>query len=139
MPEINAFNDWAATQPPWLLMGLGSLLLLLVAWLADLVTQRVLVRVLARVVRASPMKWDDALLERGVIQRLAHVVPALVIYVGIALLPLLPEALVRVTRNVAVAYIVLTLALAIGLLLSTINALYERRDPEKAHRLVHRW
>jgi miniconductance mechanosensitive channel len=132
MSEMHAFNDWMATQPPWLLVSLGSLLLVLLAILADLLTRRLLVRVLARIVRASPMKWDDALLERGVIERLAHVVPALVIYAGIALLPLLPEALVRVTRNVAVAYIVLTLALAIGLLLSTINALYEKRDPAKA-------
>jgi miniconductance mechanosensitive channel len=119
-------------EHPWLLAAIGLCLLALAAWLANFVTRNVLLRVLTRIVRASPMKWDDALLERGVIERFAHVVPAVVVFVGIDLLPQLADGAVKVIRNVTIAYIVLSVAMAIGCLLSAINALYEARDVARA-------
>ena len=101
--------------------------LLLGAWLANWLTRRVLLRLVTRAVKASPMQWDDALLARGVLSRLAHVVPALVVGVGILAVPDLPAVLVQVVRNVATAYVYLTLALSIGHLLNAVNDLYERR------------
>lgn len=103
-----------------------------VAWLANWLTRRVLLRAITGIVKATPMVWDDALLARGVIERLAHVVPALVVYLGVAAVPELHEAVVRVVRNVAMAYMVLTVALSIGRLLNAIDDLYVARDPERA-------
>jgi miniconductance mechanosensitive channel len=123
---------WNNPDQDWVHTLLGLALLLLAAWLADFVTRRVLLRVLGRLVRASSVTWDDVLLDRGVVRRLAHVVPALVIFLGVDAVPGIGDDIVRVTRNVANAYMVLTLALAIGNLLGTINALYEERQPEKA-------
>jgi miniconductance mechanosensitive channel len=117
---------------PWMLAIGGLCLLALAAWLANFVTRNLLLRVLTRIVRASPMKWDDALLERGVIERFAHVVPAVVVFVGIDLLPQLADDAVKVIRNVTIAYIVLSVAMAIGCLLSAVNALYEARDVARA-------
>jgi miniconductance mechanosensitive channel len=122
----------ALAEQPWLLAVLGLVLLALAAWLADRLTRSVLIRVVARLVRASPMRWDDALLERGVIERFSHVVPAVVVFVGIDLLPQVADDVVTLVRNLAIAYIVLTVSLAIGRLLSAINALYEARDVERA-------
>lgn len=117
---------------PWVqtILGLGGLLL--AAWLADLLTRRVLLRVVGRLVKATRFDWDDAVLERGVIARLAHVVPALIIYLGVLAVPGLAEVVVRVVRNVALAYLVFTVAMAIATLLGTVNLLYERRNPERA-------
>jgi miniconductance mechanosensitive channel len=117
---------------PWVQTGLGLTGLLLAAWLADLLTRRVLLRVLGRLVKATRFDWDDAVLERGVIARLAHVVPAVIIYLGVLAVPGVAEMVVRLVRNLALAYLVLTLAMAIATLLGTINALYERRQPERA-------
>ena len=118
-------NPWLAT-----VVSVGGLLL--AAWLADFITKRVLMRVVKRIVHVTAVKWDDALLERGVIDRVSHVVPALVIYWGVDLVGAISDDWVRLLRNVAVGYIVLSLALAAAKLLGTINSLYEGRDPVRA-------
>ena len=111
-------------QYPWILSLLWLLGLVLLAWLSDRVARRWLLRGIERFTRATPMQWDDALLARGVLRHLAHVLPALVLYAGIVLVPLLPAALVTVVRNVALAWVVLSLALAASALLSAINDIY---------------
>ncbi|GAB2500431.1 mechanosensitive ion channel family protein [Arenimonas alkanexedens] len=131
MEWLESLHDLIYSRP-WLLTLSSVVALLLLAWLADQLTQRLLVRVLARLVKASPVKWDDALLARGVIRRLAHAVPAVVIYLGAPLLPGVPEALVVVLRNVAAAYVVLTAAQAISALLSSIQDIYDAQDPVRA-------
>ncbi len=124
---------WAQlSDHPGLIALLGLSMLALAAWVADRIVRRFVLRILARLVQASPMRWDDALIEHGVVDRLVNVVPAVVIYIGLAWLPQVPQALSRVGRNVALACIALTMALAIGALLSTINVLYVQRDPLRA-------
>jgi miniconductance mechanosensitive channel len=87
---------------------------------------------MSRTVRATPSKWDDALLANGVIERLTHIAPALTVYYGIAFISGLPAGVVLLVRSVASAYVVLTLALSFVNLLNAIGDLYEKRDPERA-------
>ncbi|PKM08116.1 MAG: mechanosensitive ion channel protein MscS [Gammaproteobacteria bacterium HGW-Gammaproteobacteria-4] len=131
---MDMMNTWLAPlrDYPWAVTSLLLLVLLLAALLADWVARRVLVRAATGLAQASAMQWDDALLARGVLDRLAHVLPALVIYAGIVLIPGLDEGLETVVRNVAAAYIVLTVAHAISALLNGINDLYLLRDPVRA-------
>ncbi|MBD8525705.1 mechanosensitive ion channel family protein [Pseudomarimonas arenosa] len=117
---------------PWLATMVSLAGLILAAWLADLVTKRILLRLVKRIVRVTTVKWDDALLDRGVIDRVSHVVPALVIYWGVDLVSAISDDWVRVLRNVALSYIVLTLALGAAKLLGTVNSLYEARDTLRA-------
>ncbi|MGD9387723.1 MAG: mechanosensitive ion channel family protein [Gammaproteobacteria bacterium] len=117
---------------PWLETTVFLAGLVLLAFLADWLTKRVLLRLLRRAVAASPTRYDDALLGRGVISRLAHVVPAIVIYLGVPYVPGIPEAVDLVTRNVASAYMILTVALAFGNLLNAIGDIYESADPVRA-------
>lgn len=117
---------------PWLLTGSQLVALILVVWFADFFTRSLLVRVIGRAVRAAPTQWNDALLGRGVIPSLAHVVPALVVYYGIDFVQGLPEGVTIVIRNLASAYIVLTVARSFSCLLTAIGDIYEQRDPERA-------
>jgi miniconductance mechanosensitive channel len=117
---------------PWLETTLFLAALVVVAFLADLVTRRVLLRLIIRAVSATPSGYGTALLDRGVISRLAHVVPALVIYAGIPYVPGLPDGVVTVIRNVANGYMILTVALSLGNLLNAIGDIYERLDPVRA-------
>ena len=117
---------------PWLETAAFLLGLLLLAFIADWLTRRVLLRLIGRAVHASMTRYDDALLGRGVISRLAHVVPALVIYLGIPHVPGIPEAVATVTRNVANGYMILTVALAFGNLLNAIGDIYDAADPVRA-------
>ncbi|PZO08008.1 MAG: mechanosensitive ion channel protein MscS [Lysobacteraceae bacterium] len=131
MDSVTALHEQLAARP-WLFTLTSCVALLLLAWLADQLTQRLLLRLLVRLVKASPVKWDDAILARGVIKRLAHAVPAVVIYLGVPLLPGLPEGLVTVVRNVAAAWVVLTAAQSLSALLSSLQDIYQAGDPERA-------
>src|SRR5690625_7675492 len=66
------------------------------------------------------------------IARLANIIPALIISTGIALVPNLPDVIVTIVRNVCSAFIVLTIALAIGSLLTLVNSIYERRPDARS-------
>jgi len=107
-------------------------LLALAAWLASMVTKHLLVRAIGRAMRSMPGRWYEALIGHGVIQRLADVVPALVVHYGISYVPGLPSLLVVVVRGVAGAYVVLTVALSLSRVLTAMGAIYEQADPERA-------
>ncbi|MBN2170065.1 MAG: mechanosensitive ion channel [Candidatus Krumholzibacteriota bacterium] len=78
---------------PWLKMVISLAILIVVGFLANLVAKRVLLRAVARAVRASRTRWDDVILERHAFTRLSHLVPALVVYfLGPALFAGIPEA-----------------------------------------------
>ncbi len=106
------------------------MLLLLVAWLANFVTRRVLLRglrhVLARVA-ALTGHTGESLSRMRVISRLANVVPALVIGAGIGLVPDLPPQLVAFISGLCRVFVIFTVALAFGHALDVANEVYERR------------
>ncbi|MFC3606483.1 mechanosensitive ion channel family protein [Stutzerimonas tarimensis] len=106
---------------------LSATLLVLVAWTGNWLVKRVLVQGLYRLLRATSLGQDKALGDSHIIRRLANIVPALILSAGVGLVPGLPDAAVTVVRNVCSAFVVLTIALAIGGLLSLLNALYQRR------------
>lgn len=118
--------------PAWADTVLALGLLIVAALLADRITRRGLLQFIRGLLLATPNRYDEALLDLGAISRLAHVVPALVIYLGIPQIPGLAEGVIIVTRNVASAYMILTVALAVSALLSAIDEVYERVDPERA-------
>jgi len=84
-----------------------------------------LVRGLYRFVRSVFNETIHA--KNMVIARLANIVPALIISAGITWIPALPAAFVTVVQNVAHAFIVLTIALAIAAALNAVNELWQRR------------
>ncbi|MCB5191007.1 mechanosensitive ion channel family protein [Methylobacillus arboreus] len=105
-------------------------LLFLGAWLVNWVFKHILVRGLHKVLRSASV--GQAIARSRVVARLANIVPALIISLGIAWIPELPEALVTVVRNVAHGFIVLTIGLAIAAILDIINDMWQQRPD--AHR-----
>lgn len=121
---------------PYATTVLGLLALLLLAWLANWVTRQVLLKLVVRLAKASPMHWDDALMARKVLARLANVVPALVILGGIVLVPGVPGMVDTVVRNVAGAYVILTVAMALGNFFNACNDIYERNSRHARERPI---
>lgn len=114
----------------------GSLTLLLFAVLADLIAKRLLLVAVRAVVKRTRGAWDDALVKHKFFARLAQIVPALVIYFGIGLVPDYPDAVETVVRNVVSAYMVVMLTLTATAFMSAANSIYEslriaRRKPIK--------
>lgn len=101
--------------------------LFLAALFANFVVKAVLLRVLNRMLAYTPYGRDPELRRHGFIERLANVVPALVIAAGIALVPNLPAFVVVVVRNVADAFIILTVAMAISAAFNIADTIYHRR------------
>ena len=114
-PSVTAM---ASDLPPIAALAL----LLLAAWLAGVLVRQVLLRLVARLAEASPLHWDDAVIRSRALSRLAQVVPALLVLAGIGLIAGLPGWVYIVVRNVALAYIAVTVALA-GV---TAGTLYQR-------------
>lgn len=112
---------------PQLLTLVACLGLLLAAWVLNWIVKRILVRGFYRLLRSTSFGQDHELNHHRVIGRLANIVPALVLSIGIELVPGRPDALVTVVQNVCSAFIVLTIALALGSALNMVNVLYSRR------------
>ena len=105
----------------------GSLALLFLAVIGDLVAKRLLLVAVRAVVRRTRYKGDDALLDHNVFGRLAQIVPAIIIYFGIGLVADYPEAIEKVVRNVSSAYMVIMLMLTLTATMSAANQIYETR------------
>ena len=69
--------------PGWPQLAVPVVLLAVAAWLSQWAASRILHRVISGVTSRTRSTWDDRLVERKVFGRLAQVVPALVVYLGI--------------------------------------------------------
>jgi miniconductance mechanosensitive channel len=122
----------SAREHPIAWLALQFLLLLLAILVSYTITRALLVRILGRAARATSPHFDDAILGPGVISRLAHVVPALVVYYGSTLVPAVPDAVLPALRRIVSVYLVVAVTTAIMSLLTAIGAAYEQYDPERA-------
>jgi len=119
--------DQLSSIHPLLPVIAGSLTLLLIAILADLVAKRLLLVAIRAVATRTRSDWDDALVEHKVFGRLAQIIPAIIIYSGVDFLPGVSEAHQTVVRNVAGAYMILVIVLTLAAVLSAANHVYESR------------
>ncbi len=113
-----------ATIHPLLPPGLSLLALVAGAVIIDLIAKRILVRMVRAIAKRSSATWDDALVSHNVFGRLAQVVPALIVFVGVPFVPGLPESGANLIRNVSMGYTVLMLMLALTAMLSAANTIY---------------
>jgi miniconductance mechanosensitive channel len=111
-------------QYPQLQTLIAVLGLITVAVLANWLVKHILVRGFYNILsRMGGTHRNDF----GVVKRLSHIVPALIISSSVGIIPGLPEAAVTVVKNVAGGFIILTIALALGAILEIFNLLYMRR------------
>lgn len=121
--EVTSWLD-LLNQHPQLQTLIATLGLITLAVLANWLVKHILVRGFYNVLnRMGGAQKKDF----GVVKRLSHIVPALIISSTIGIVPGLPEAAVAVVKNVAGGFIILTIALALGAILEIINMLYMRR------------
>lgn len=124
MPELNDIpfvNQYLTDLPPWAVALIGVGALLFAATIATFIVKGLILKfALRRVSGKSPAATRIA-------SRLANVVPAVMISSGVALIPHLPPEVVTVTRNVAAAFTIFTIILAISSSLDLVNEVYQRR------------
>lgn len=123
---LNTIQSFFASTP-WAQSVCGLLLLFVGAALANLFMRRLVLRVLGKLLALTELGQDQDLRKHNFVARLAHAVPAAVVMYGIEAVPSLPSSIVKVIQNVATAYIILTLVLAVSTVLDAINAVYTRK------------
>ena len=122
LEQVRAYFDGRSWPEPWPeVASLASTvgLMLFVAWLSDFLARRVLLAVVGRIVARTHTDKDDALFKHNVFKRLAHVAPALVVYL---LAPVALEGYEVVVEAVRVAAQVWMVLVVVGSLSGLLNA-----------------
>ena len=85
---LNAFENWLVGRGrrrghrrAMAATATGVLVVVALAVIANFVAKRVMLRAVVKLAKRTATNWDDVLTERRVFHRLAHIAPALVIYV----------------------------------------------------------
>ncbi|MDE0964746.1 MAG: mechanosensitive ion channel [Candidatus Latescibacteria bacterium] len=118
--ELGLGEDFAATGAR---TGV-SILVAVAALIAHRLARGPVLRTIDSLIRRTNTDWDDALIERRVLHRLAHLVPGLVIY-RLAPLALVGHARLQEIADTGVqVYLVLTSMLVIDALMSTTVDIY---------------
>ncbi len=132
MPDFNAMRDRLAEYPVAETL-IGLCLLLLAAFVADFVVRRVLIRLLLKLIdRGGRTDMDDLL--KPVVGTLARIAPAIVIHQGIPAVPHLAPVVVKLTQNVANAFAIVVVVMALAASMDVVNTLYSRSP--RGHRRV---
>ncbi|MFC1720585.1 mechanosensitive ion channel family protein, partial [Pseudomonadota bacterium] len=120
-------GDWV-----YYLANTGSfVVVVLLSLLVNWVTKHFLVSLLKSVIDKSHSTWDDAVMRRGIIDRLAQLAPAIVIFL------LTPYALegqqttIEIIRNVVQIYMIFVVVLALDAALEVLVDVYRGRDNTK--------
>jgi len=129
----------------WPSVAAAVAILAVVAWAAGWVATRILHRVISGVTSRTRSTWDDRLIERGVFRRLARVVPAVVVYLGIVRAfeiggaDLTGDVVGLVStgvRRVAAAYIAFAVVRAFQAFLDAVNDIYNEGYAEARSRPI---
>ena len=115
---------------PELASALG---LLVTAWIAYFLASRVLLVAVRTLASRTAHTWDDALIENKVGSRLAQLLPALVIYIGADLVPVLHQDLRELVMNFVSAYMIVVVTITLISVLNALNDIYEAK-PETRNR-----
>ncbi len=121
---------------PWAYSAIAACVLIVIAWIVNWITKRILLHGVDRLMRALPSgESEETPIRLSVISHLANIVPALVLAGGAAMIPGIRETLVVIIRNVCSAFIVLSAALALGKILDLVDIAYRRR-PDAASKPI---
>jgi miniconductance mechanosensitive channel len=109
----------------------GILLILIMAWLSDLIARQVILVFIARIIKRSSTKWDDIIFERKVFSRLSHLAPALVLYYCAGFVLIESGDLLIVIQTVIKIYMIIISLRVISSFLSAMNDIYSTLDISK--------
>ncbi len=127
-------NDWiihlgvAENSAEYVSNAIFILLIVLSIYISDIIAKQILVKGLGIAVKKVRTSWDDVLYEKKVFNRLAHIVPALIVFI---LTPLaFPESPVLsvVLRNGAFIYMILITILVLYSFLDSVYEIYNTYD-----------
>ena len=115
-------NDGNAFVLEKALFILGAVLLSIAGYL---IAKNILISVIRRIVTRTKARWDDIVFSETLLRRLAHFVPALIIFFTAPAIFPHTNILSLIIQRAAIIYVVLISILSIDAFLVSINELYE--------------
>ena len=112
---LDTLTVWLADHPPAAAV-VRAVLVLVLAWAAFLIARTVLLRWVARLIRVTSTQIDDVLLDRGVPQRVALLVPVLVLWYGAPALPGPTDIVLQVVNAILLVVLLMIAGAVIGAL-----------------------
>ena len=103
---------------------LGGLVLLLLAFGVDRITQLIVRLVVRRLATRTAARWDDKLVEAKVFTRLSHLAPLALLHVGLNLVPGWSAEVVDGLQLVTEALMLLAGTMAASAMLSAVDGIY---------------
>ena len=110
---------------PWVNLTFGVIIIFTLAWLSDIFTRKIVLRALKTVTKRTSTSWDDILLEKRVFNRLAHLVPALIIYSLIGIVMRDFEQGLLFIRAAVRIYMILMVLLALDSFINSLHEIYK--------------
>lgn len=112
---VDTLGEWFA-EHPFERQAAYTAGLVLLAWATHLLARRVLLRAMGHLIRASSTKLDDVLVDQGVLNRAALLLPVLVFHYGAEGLPGSTETVLQVVNAALLMVVLLVAGAAIGAL-----------------------
>lgn len=102
--------------------------MVLISWVANIIVKRYVVKGIERILKKTKTKYDDYIIERRVLDKLSHIVPAIVIllYIGTVFnnFPFISNLI----SNLTIVYIVFVFVSSINALLKAFDDIYNNFD-----------
>ncbi|MBF8722851.1 mechanosensitive ion channel family protein [Pseudomonas guariconensis] len=125
----DALDLWGTLdQHPILHAALGLAALLVISLLIGRLARFMVLHASRLLARQQPLKWLDDLRHNKVFHRLAQTTPSLVIQFGLKLVPELGETAQHFLGNVALAFTLLFMTMALSCLLDALLDIYARTE-----------
>jgi len=109
----------------------GTTIIILLTYLSDVISKRIIIKTITRVIRRTKSNWDDILLEKKVLTRLAHLAPAIILF-------FFARFVLSDYQNIAVfiqgairIYIILLILLVIDSLINALHGIYQTLEVSK--------
>lgn len=118
------FNEWTASLASDIVFLIG---LLMLAYIANLLVKKIIVRLVEHLAGKSRSDWDDVMVRRGVFRRLSHFAPAIIIYI-MAPIVFTNDTAIFVTRRLSQIYMLFVAVITIDAFLSSVVDIYRTFD-----------
>ena len=103
------------------------LFIALICFVANLITKKVVIRVITHIVTKNKLQWGNILLERKVFRKLSHIAPAIIIYYLSSTFLTYKELI----EKGAIAYLIIVVLMVVNSLLNAITDIYQTFDISK--------
>jgi len=128
---LKVLTDWVVNQgidlaaADYFARGLLLLAILVLSYIAYVVAKYFVLKGIATIIGRTATQWDDVILKKQVFKRLAHLAPAIVIYLSVSIPFEGYDGLISFINGLALIYMIIMGLLAIDALLNAALAIYQ--------------